>query len=248
MRLFNLFFFLITFFCDNDIISYAKELEITKTPKYNEYKEGWYLHDVLAHCPNKQELIDNKFNEDFITWSHEGSHQVNAFNSVYGKQQAIYLTNGGHAVIKDPGVQYEKIRELVPKTHYTFKTYFIDQPEQNRKYRIQAKLDGYVSTMYLFDEHSAYINGALVGNQYKLQGTQSEVENAYIFTLYCGYVLYYCESHGVPYDEQILLLYKHQFSRLKSISSDEKHLRTLREDKIGKFLEKILDLSPKKGV
>lgn len=243
-----LIFFLITLFTDNEIVSYAKELEINKTPSYGTYKDNWYLHDILSHCPNKKELIDNKFNEDLITWAHEATHQINIFNSMYGKTCAIYLTNGGHAVIKDPGIPYERIRELVPKTHYTFKTYFIDQPELNRKYRIQAKLDGYVSTLYLFDEYSAYINGSLVGKQYKLNGTESEIENAYMFTLYCGYVIFYCESHGVPYDEQILLLYKHQFSRLKSISSDEKHLRTLREDKIGKFLEKILDLSPKKGV
>lgn len=233
------------FSADNDIIGVNK-LEFTKTPCNKEYKTGWHLHDILAHT-NGDKTLDT-FKYDLILWAHEGCHNINAFNSIYGKTQVIYLLDSKHATIKDPGIPYERIRELVPKNHYTYKTYFIDQPEQNRMYKIQAKLDGYVNTLYLFDEQSAYINGSYVGKQYKVNGTESEIENAYMFTLYCGYVLHYCESHGVPYDEQLMLLYKHQFNRLKSISSDEKHLRTLREDKIGKFLEKIIDLSPKKGV
>lgn len=229
---------------NNDIIDLPPDF--TKTPSYGTYEKNQPLHDILAHCPNKTEL--NQFRDNLCTWGHESSHQINAFNSIYNKNQAIYVLGGKHVVIIDPGLPFDRIREIVPKNHRIYETYFINQPEQNRKYRIQAKLDGYISTMYLFDEQSAYINGSVIRQVYKLDSEESEIEHAYIMTLYCGYVIYFLETKGIEYDPNILRLYKHQFNRLKSISSDEKHLRTLREDKIGKFLEKIIDLSPKKGV
>lgn len=222
----------------NDIIDLPPEF--TKTPSYGTYAENQPLHDILAHCSDKTSL--NQFRDNLCTWGHESTHQINSFNSVYNKNQAIYVLNGKHSIILDPGLPFDRIREIVPKHHGLYQTYFVNQPEQNRKYRIQAKLDGYISTMYLFDEQSAYINGSVIRQAYKLDNEESEVENSYIMTLYCGYVIYFLETKGIDYDPNIKRLYKYQFNRLKSLRSDEKYLKIIREDKISGFLEKIIDI------
>lgn len=229
-------------FAQNDIIG-KEELIINKTPVYEKYNENYYLHNILAHCPNKSELINLGFNDNLVTWGHEATHQINAFNSVYSKQQAIYVMTG-HVMIKDPQVRIENISRLIPqKLHdHLYNLYFIETVRINRNHRLKALGDDYIGTMYLFDEMSAYINGSFIKEQYKLSSDESEIENAYKFTLYCGYVLYYLDTKGIQADPQIKLLYQHQYYRLKSLRSDEKYRRILKNSEISNFLEKILDI------
>lgn len=229
-------------FAQNNNIDGKIEVKLYNAPVYKQFDKQNPYQDIIAHTKHPERL--NQFRNNRVTYSHEMTHELNSQFSTLTKQ-AMYLTNGKYASILDPGVDISEIDRLLPaklKKDHLYKVYFVDQVTQNRKFRFAALKNKYLGTLFLFDEFSAYINGSFIKEQYKLDSDESEIENAYKFALYCGYVIYYLDSKGVKYDDQILASYQYQYNRIKSLRSDEKYRRILSESEISNFLKKILDI------
>jgi hypothetical protein len=226
----------------NNIIDDKVEVKLYNAPVYKQFDKQNPYQDIIAHTKHPERL--NQFRDNRVTYSHEMTHELNSQFSTLTKQ-AMYLTNGKYASIIDPGVDVSEIDRLLPpelKKDHLYKVYFVDQVTQNRKFRFAALKNKYLGTLFLFDEFSAYINGSFIKEQYKLDSDESEIENAYKFALYCGYVIYYLDSKQIECDDQILASYQYQYYRLKSLRSDEKYRRILSESEISNFLKKILDI------
>lgn len=154
------------------------------------------LADIDAHVDPKHGTYYR--DASLSTWGHECTHAINADLRIKELGQTgqlyncFYLLNNKYYRLKQyPGVRLEEVGQIVPKSLRSapiYKTYFVD-----------SLRDWNDTPTYIFDEHSAYINGTYVTREYELPENSSG-QFAALFSVYSCCVLMTYDSKNVNYD------------------------------------------------
>lgn len=128
-------------------------------PEVNQDNPGDHVwQDVTRHCTSWQTYVERN---DLVTTAHEATHGANA--TIRNQQQAadpvngFYLLNGTALVVKEPKFRKSLVVQYVPQAlrGLRFNTY------------VQGMRDWDDRPLYLWDEYTAYTNGALCAAQLK---------------------------------------------------------------------------------
>lgn len=110
------------------------------------------LGDIESHLPRAHPYKD----DDKVTWTHEGTHGVNSGirNSLTTNMNAAYLLKNWAFTAEEPDFRLSDLAGRIPKElrGHTYDLYVI---RQQRWWNHQP--------LYMFDELTAYLNGAKAG-------------------------------------------------------------------------------------
>ena len=110
----------------------------------------------------------NYRDNDKVTWAHEGTHSVNARIRIdSGVQNGYYLLdNHGITLKRVPNLTLRQVAQAVPRDKRG-KIYNL--------YLVQQTRDWNDTPLYVLDELTCYVNGAVVGIEYEMtdRATQS---------------------------------------------------------------------------
>lgn len=130
------------------------------------------------------ELNEYRQKRDYITWGHEATHFINS-NIRYNKigYNGLYLVslNQGFLLKEPEHIHILSVWTSIPKENRcdVYDLYF----EQSKSWRDKP--------LYVYDEFSAYVNGACVASQYKDEPTVKSVTNHTINAYKLGYFSLY---------------------------------------------------------
>lgn len=106
------------------------------------------LADVDCHVPDP----DYWQSDDLGNWTHEGTHGVNArIRQAHDNRPGVYLGGDSALMLNHPKTTVEAIAQKVPEAFrgYEYQTYCVNQVDSWND-----------EPLYLWDEWSAYLNGA----------------------------------------------------------------------------------------
>ena len=123
------------------------------------------LTDLYCRLENPHYWADPKDPRDLVTWAHEMSHGASNRLHASSVKHGIYVGNGRGIVLKHPKVTIEQVANAVPKEQRgpIFKLYLVEQRKDWNK-----------SPIYLADEWTAYVNGALAHKQLGMGSKRKE--------------------------------------------------------------------------
>ncbi len=142
---------------------------------------GAVLGDIESRMPKGHQYSA----QDKVTWAHETTHGIN--NSVRNANRksssrinAFYVLDGKALILDEPPVKISDIANNIPVVLRGDNTYNL--------YVIKQQKDWNDIPLYLFDEASAYTNGALTRTDLKISGFNSETQFMWELLVYSSYV------------------------------------------------------------
>jgi hypothetical protein len=126
-----------------------------KTPSDNDW--GPFLLDIDSHLP--EEFGDHYSSRDLITHAHETTHGINTYltnryNRTGKPAYGFYVGDDRAIVLVEPKVKLSQVAALIPKSvrGSRYKLYLDEQRQYFENH-----------PLYIFDEWTAYVNGARAG-------------------------------------------------------------------------------------
>lgn len=165
--------------------------EIQITPLREKTNDS-HLEDVDSQATNAAYYRD----KDLVTSAHELSHSVNSrIRNLFPGQNknGFYILGGKSHVFREPNLRLSIVARSIPsKLHCSlYKLYVVD-----------AQRDWQTSPLYLFDEMSAYINGAATAKEYKIERRlDTTSQHAYRLGWFSAYVMKEIEGRRLDYEE-----------------------------------------------
>lgn len=161
--------------------------------------------DCRMWAPTEPMIIDGKKvlyswknyrDDDKVTWAHEGTHSINSRIRQLNKvDNGYYLLDGRGVVFSSPDFTLNEVAQAVPKSRRgkIYNTYLVEQT----KYWNNTPL-------YCFDELTAYINGTIVGVEYKMRKRALEsYSHAVEMYYYCQTAYHLCQKHNYQETEKL---------------------------------------------
>ncbi len=151
--------------------------------------------------------------DDLTNGCHELTHAVSGrLRRIYSGKNGFYVLNNRAFIFKEPKIRISRVAAAILNElrNDIYQTYLI-QSQQGWEFE----------SLYLFDEHNAYINGSMTAKDYnipdRLDGSNN---NAYRMSIYTLYLLKEVHTDG-GYDEyeDLRRFWLFQLGRLHSISS-----------------------------
>ena len=133
---------------------------------------------------------------DPVTSAHELTHGLNSdMRQSYPGCNCFYVLHGYAAVLAEPGVSLNDVALAIPHEHRGrgYKDYLIDS-QKDRGWVVfmgeRMRCVGHTEPLYVFDELSAYLNGARVAVELNLSSRFREsFSSALEFAWYAHYLL-----------------------------------------------------------
>lgn len=155
---------------------------------------GDVLADIESRMPSGHIYRDN----DPITWAHETTHGINSRVRVFAGdgRNAFYCCRGDVFIVHEPRIRKRQVAEAVPPEFRggVFNLYLAGQNEWDDQ------------PLYLLDEWSAYVNGALCAIDLAKHGRRinaaSEVEYALEFAGYATVMLHVVDRFDASFDDR----------------------------------------------
>lgn len=190
-----------------------------KVREENNPKFGKVLNDIESHMPLHHIYRDS----NLITSSHETTHGINS--NIRQKHQgvvrinAFYCLNDRACIIREPNITISAIAPKIPQ-HLRGPSYQL--------YLINQTRDWNDDPLYLFDEWSAYTNGALTGEELRYGHREFELLQAHNFNVYCVYLAKVVEERCPDYNNvQLKSFLMWNIQRVCNISIDTEIVRVL---------------------
>ena len=121
-----------------------------EAPAIRAPSSGGYLGDIISRCSSPGTYMD----ADRVTSAHECTHGVNSdLRQRYPGCNCFYVLNGHAAVVAEPAITIGQVASAVPAN---------ERGRNFQLYLVQQRRDWDRQPLYLFDEMSAYLNGASV--------------------------------------------------------------------------------------
>lgn len=152
-----------------------------------------FLRDMQAHLSPKDFRYYCGFN-DITTNVHEGTHGVQAYIRIKeggGRVNAFYVFDSRYITFQEPRVTKSAVAEYIPeefKDHTLYRMYITGQKAWDD------------TPLYIFDEWTAYTNGAVLGK------SNSEIEYALIFAFFAMSLIECVEEQDPSYNPREVLL------------------------------------------
>lgn len=173
---------------------------------------GVVLGDIESHMPNNHIYVSIN---DKVTWAHETTHGINSvlrnkhskintifktateYRPVYGggSVNAFYVLKNRYIVIKEPNVKISDIAENIPESlrGRSYDLYLINQQNDWNDY-----------PLYIFDEWSAYTNGAACHLDLKINDRSDSILSMFNFNVYSICVAMTTKEQDKDYDDKEL--------------------------------------------
>ena len=152
-----------------------------------------FLKDILDHLPAKYgKQYDSS---DPVTAAHETTHGINShLRNISGRQdvQCLYVGNNRYALLmQDGNMTLAHVGACIPHElrSYRYELYFVKQQKDWNKF-----------PLYVFDEWTAYTNGAAAGLELSKGGSDAMM-GAIEFSAYALAFVLACEKHDPQFLE-----------------------------------------------
>lgn len=145
------------------------------------------LKDVTSRTHDPQL---NKFRNDKATWTHEGTHCINADirNSLGHGKKALYVGAGQAMVLSEPKITFEQFDRHVKACRNETYRHYLKQARSN-----DDRLD-------FLDEWSAYVNDLQCTNEFKLRD-DGNYERAHWFSAWANSLVETVREHDPEYPD-----------------------------------------------
>lgn len=172
---------------------------------------GVVLGDIESHMPNEHIYKDN----DKVVWAHETTHGINSvlrnkhekintifktateYRPVYGGGHinAFYVLKNRYVVLKEPNIKISDVAENIPQSlrGTSYNLYLIEQQKNWNNY-----------PLYIFDEWSAYTNGAACHLDLKINDNSDSVLSMFNFNIYSICMAMTTKEQDKNYDDKEL--------------------------------------------
>lgn len=194
------------------------KVELKVEPKFIEFLPvrevssslGKVLSDIDSHMPAGHSYVAN----DKVTWAHETTHGINSvirnkYNSGKikitktateyrnvvggGRVNAFYVLNDKAVVVEEPDLKISQIAPLIPSSL---------RGRSYNLYLIQQTRDWNDFPLYIFDEWSAYTNGAACHIDLKINDRSDTILSMFNFNVYSICVAMGVEKYDSDYDDK----------------------------------------------
>jgi hypothetical protein len=156
------------------------------------------IADVQSHLPAGNPYRDS----DPITTVHESTHGINSLIRQHYGQPGFYLLNNKAAVISEPKTGLSKVAQIVPASL---------RGEVYDLYLIQQRIYWENEPSYVFDEMTAYTNGAEARYELGIAERQETVRYMLEFIVYSA-----CVAKATP-EPQMREFLRYQIERAIAI-------------------------------
>jgi len=234
----GLFVDLVSAICLMSFVGYnvdLKPVNFTEVQKVSDrVPEKSVYADIINYATNPTLDIRNR-----MTCAHETTHMINSYlrNKEGGKTNAFYLPPGWAFIVKEPNIRKSQVAQYIPSNvrGYRYSTYVTGAREWDD------------TPLYLIDEWSAYINGAMVGiddvNNNRHNGEWTDgVSGCLELSLYCVALCMAIEQHDNTYwttNEQFRNFMKWNLQRAYNTYEIGKDYKEFKWNKQEEFLQRF---------
>lgn len=160
------------------------------------------VSDIESHLPANHPYWD----ADRITWVHEGTHGINSWLRTHHGCPSFYLLRNRAILMQEPATTLSAVAARVPVSM---------RGEIYNLYLVQMQADWNEQPSYVFDEFSAYLNGAEARSALGISDRQETVRYAREFVGYSICVPWVANNN----DPQMKAFLKYQIERARKYGS-----------------------------
>lgn len=225
-----------------DINKYEKINFLTfKSIKPIQNELGIVLGDIESHMPNNHIYVAN----NKVTWAHETTHGINSVlrnkhskidtifktatetRPVYGggSVNAFYVLKDRYIVLKEPDIKISDVANKIPQSlrGRSYDLYLITQQKDWNDY-----------PLYIFDEWSAYTNGAACHLDLKIDDRSDSILSMFNFNIYSICVAMTVKEQDKNYDDKELKAFlrwniERSFEYLNNDSLSKEYLEKIKK-------------------